>query len=369
MAQRNLPTHVRARAAPARLAALVACLALGSLSSCIATPIPDPPSLDVSRMSLQASRDGSVRLSGEAGAARVGGRALRVSNVREPAIPSRATVLVAEDGSFVARLLGGPADVLYLETIGPRDVYELAVRREGSRVVTADPGGDQDRDGSPDAIDCAPDDATLSGNRCGLASCAMGVDCAVGQDCIDTVCVVAGCARAETCGNGLDDDCDGIADGGCTAPCASSDDCVTGEACISNECTVLPCNVESECGALEQCAVGVCSPEACAGDAECAPGQECSMGVCRPAACAADVDCGPGLVCRAGGCVAPACTTDADCGSAFRCESRACVLATCTDPRPCGMPGAVCAAGQVCVEDVCTEACAMGRVCRLGLCR
>jgi len=47
------------------------------------------------------------------------------------------------------------------------DVFFAAiVIDEAGNISEGDPGPDSDDDGSPDEIDCAPDDATLGGQRC-----------------------------------------------------------------------------------------------------------------------------------------------------------------------------------------------------------
>ena len=342
----NRSTHVRTRAPRRLFESLVAFSLVWVLSGCFATPIPDPPSLDVTRMSLRAAGDGMVRLAGAAGAVRPGSRALRVTNVTDPSTPSRATVLAAADGSFGVSLLGATIDTLYVEGIGVTDDFELAVRREGGRVVAADPGGDRDMDGSPDAIDCAPDDPMLVGGRCGLATCATGMDCAAGQECVDGVCIASMCMRAEVCGNGLDDDCDGLTDGGCSAPCMSSLDCVAGESCVMNVCTATACMLDGDCGAMERCAMGICVASSCATDGECAIGEECLAGACVPAACMTDADCSAELVCQANVCAAPSCMTDGDCAPSYRCTMGTCVLATCASEADCAM-------GQACVMGLC----------------
>jgi hypothetical protein len=55
-------------------------------------------------------------------------------------------------------------------------------------------------------------------------------------------CEVA-CAAIETCGNGVDDDCNGTIDDGCAArQCASSKTCPAGRHCVAGYCT--PCEVD-----------------------------------------------------------------------------------------------------------------------------
>ncbi len=194
---------------------LTALVVSWGLSACLATPIPDPPSLDVARMSLVQASASEVRLSGRAGAVRPGGRALRVTNPSAPMSSASVAIYTAADGSFGATLPGATIDTLFLEGLSDTaDTFEIAVRLEGGTVVGAPGGSDRDVDGSPDVIDCAPDDRTQSGQRCGMA-CATDGDCAAGQICSGGLCTVSTCDVAEICGNGVDDDCDGLNDDGC----------------------------------------------------------------------------------------------------------------------------------------------------------
>lgn len=209
------PTRTNDRPSRALRRTLAALVVGWGLSACLATPIPDPPSLDVTRMSLVQASATEVRISGGAGAVRPGGRALRVTNPAAAMGTSSVAIYTAADGSFGATLAGATADTLYLEGLSDTaDTFELAVRLEGGSVVSTGSGGDRDVDGSPDAIDCAPDDRMQSGQRCG-AACVTDLDCAAGQMCVSGVCTLSMCDVAEICGNAADDDCDGLTDDGC----------------------------------------------------------------------------------------------------------------------------------------------------------
>ncbi len=194
---------------------LAALVVSWGLAACLATPIPDPPSLEVSRMMLVQASASEVRITGSMGAVRPGGRALRVTNPAAPAMTASVAIYTAADGSFGATLAGTTADTLFLEGLSDTaDTFEVAVRLESGSVVSTSAGGDRDLDGSPDMIDCAPDDRMQSGQRCGMA-CATDTDCAAGQICVSGLCTVSMCDVAEICGNGTDDDCDGLTDDGC----------------------------------------------------------------------------------------------------------------------------------------------------------
>jgi len=84
------------------------------------------------------------------------------------------------------------------------------------------------------------------------------------------VCVGAIGPKMEIC-NGLDDDCDGIADD--LAPCPDGTQCVMG-GCFA------PCGTgEFPCPQGYQCDAGFCFPVTC-DDVACDPGQVCQNGIC-----------------------------------------------------------------------------------------
>ncbi len=192
----------------------LALAALGAIAlpACVGTPLPDPPSLTEALVSLSVTPQvDSVRLVGRAGAIRPGGATLRIT------APPRAGILVATsaDGSFGRIVPGAPGDIFYVELVLADEdrfvgAYTAVV---GTAFVGASAGPDGDTDGTPDVIDCAPADPLQAGQRCGGA-CATDADCAAGQTCVAGLCSAsAATCVAETC-NGVDDDCDGIADDG-----------------------------------------------------------------------------------------------------------------------------------------------------------
>ena len=106
----------------------------------------------------------------------------------------------------------------------------------------------------------------------------------------------------ETCGNGLDDDCNGTADDGCG--CAH-DPCVSGGALISgcDPCVTQVCASDTFC----------CSSSwdsLCTGEVSSVCGQVCT-GSCAHTPCSS----GAALVsgCDPGGCVTQVCTSDTFC--------------------------------------------------------
>jgi hypothetical protein len=213
-------------------------LALGS--GCLGTPLPDPPSFSGEGITLRdVAQIGAVRLVGDPATVNPGGLTLRVTT------PPSAGVLVATnaDGSFARILPGAPGDRIFFELIFPdEDRFVGAFMAPfGGRLVPVDPGPDGDDDGSPDLIDCAPTDDAIGGQRCMMTPvvCATDADCLGGQVCSAGACVAATPCRldsdciapslcvamtctgtgaactpaAETC-NGLDDDCNLVADEG-----------------------------------------------------------------------------------------------------------------------------------------------------------
>ena len=211
--------RARTRAASLLGAILLLCALLVAplQAACVATPQPEPPSLDPAAMTLVATGPDTMRATGAAGAVRDAGdaMALRLTIPRSAELGGRIVVPLSREGAFSGELTGMPGEVIFIELIeAGGDRFLLAVSDAGDGVAASPPGGDMDADGSPDAIDCAPSDATLVGRDCPATSCRSDMDCAAGQTCAAGVCTT-GCAPAEICTNGIDDDCNGLIDDGC----------------------------------------------------------------------------------------------------------------------------------------------------------
>ncbi len=210
-------------------------LALVASLGCVGTPLPDPPSARADAMLLVAVPPNGVRLSGADGAidvADLSGASLRVTI---PRLDSRVETSISGAGAFTAELPGALTDTLYLELVDPSgDIFLLAVADGGAMddAVVVVATADRDGDASPDAIDCAPDDAAYGSLAC-PTTCSIDSDCALGQACLAGVCAVL----TEVCGNGLDDDGDGLIDEDCVA-CRTDLECAAGQVCTAGFCAL-----------------------------------------------------------------------------------------------------------------------------------
>ncbi len=201
---------------------------------------------------------------------------------------------------------------------------------EGIPVVTAyrDADGDSFGDDGITIQTCLP--------RRGWASTAC--------DCNDTDASIHPGAT-ETC-NGLDEDCDGLADGSKTCALSPSTHCRTDEdcpapACRDNRCTQdqSVCTTDAECPQLDTCSQAEMLPTGdwyrdADGDGWGVPDGQVS-GVCQPSkvcsgsfdlTCRADIDCPSGQTCQdftvCSGDPSKLCKTSADCESAGSCNRK-----------------------------------------------
>ena len=160
---------------------------------------------------------------------------------------------------------------------------------------------------------CATDAECPAGDYCVAGTCvsppspiacASDADCPAGSACAGGSCV----ASSEICGNGIDDDLDGLVDEGCAGlPCAADVDCAAGEVCISGLCTVGGTDADgdgyatgSDCDDADA-TIHPGAVEACNGTDDDCDGSV-DEGCAPPIACASDADCAAGQVCVSGGC-------------------------------------------------------------------
>lgn len=181
-------------------------------------------------------------------------------------------------------------------------------------------------------------------------------------------------AGTEIC-NGLDDDCDGIADDG--------ELCAAGEVCDGGSC-VRQCKDEFGCRLGLECNdAGYCVEEGC-GSVTCDAGEACHAGecvgpcdsifcpgaqVCRVGRCVDPCDgitCEGDRVCDGGVCVPTCdclpCSGGLACGGAGTCVDAACVDVDCS-----ATPGTLCVEGT-CVDACIGALCPSGQHCEVGAC-
>lgn len=155
------------------------CFAALCIAGCVTTPLPIPPTLTVDVDQIELSNDdrGGVSIVGSPGAIDPGSVDVRMTSSSEidSVEPELDEFAVGEDGSFQTWLRGDPTNIFFIEHLWTNeDIFVTAIVGFSEvdtpdppyETITADPGADSDGDGSPDAIDCAPLDETLSGRRC-----------------------------------------------------------------------------------------------------------------------------------------------------------------------------------------------------------
>ena len=221
---------------------------------------------------------------------------------------------------------------------------------------------------------CVASEDCAKGEYCSLepfCPCPPGSDPACMAPCLlvgtcRPMCEILDPFPYEVCGDGIDNDCNGLVDEGCD--CASDADCPAGTWCdvynpAGADCAPIPdgsCNGDNDCKDGQVCnppevcpgcagcpCFGTCVDEpppggCCKADADCPAGASCVGTVCKPApapgACWTDGDCVDGALCKD----AFVCPCGALCGPLPD------KLGTCAyDFPPCGGDGS-CAAGGVC---------------------
>ncbi|UJR85802.1 hypothetical protein [Sandaracinus amylolyticus] len=186
------------------------------IAGCVATPLPDPPSANPEAITIRESQPEQLTVTGTDGAIHPGEMRLRITNLTTAERGGRIEVAVTPSGAFDATLPGTLTDTLYLEQVeamGGGTFIAALVSSGGTAVMSIEPGPDTDGDGSPDLVDCAPNDEMLASRECAPgAPCDGPEDCGGGEVCVGGVCRAGGCAAADICGNEIDDDCNGIVD-------------------------------------------------------------------------------------------------------------------------------------------------------------
>ncbi|HZX00648.1 MAG TPA: MopE-related protein [Bacilli bacterium] len=192
--------------------------------------------------------------------------------------------------------------------------------------------------------------------------CATDADCQSGQVCTNGACVDPACQpQAEVC-DGLDNDCNGVADDGCNQPqvCMTDADCQPGQACdlMTSTCFDLNCQPQPEvCDAVDNNCNGVvdenCNPPNCQPQPEVCDGldNDCNGLVdenCGPQPCMTDADCPMCLLCdpMTWTCFYPDCQPQPEVCDGLDNDCNGLVDENC-NPQPC-MVDAECPMGQFC---------------------
>jgi hypothetical protein len=153
-----------------RMKRLLPVLWLHVLAACVATPLPQPPSYELDVDAIDVSESGAVTFDGGPGALTPGSVELRITPgpLDSDPVLELGSGLVDADGSFTISVISPLENVYYFEVITANDdIFVGAVGVDASgNASEVDSGGDIDGDGSPDVIDCAPNDPELRGQRC-----------------------------------------------------------------------------------------------------------------------------------------------------------------------------------------------------------
>ncbi|MBI3183062.1 MAG: hypothetical protein HYZ28_13070 [Myxococcales bacterium] len=142
---------------------------------------------------------------------------------------------------------------------------------------------------------CAPAGGSCTQQVC----CSSAYPCPSGQACVNGACQPSCTPSAEVC-DGVDNDCDGQVDEGCTMQCGPGTACPAGHVCLNGQCT--PCSSGGYCptdGGSNTTDGG--SSATCGGSAACATGQVCLNGKCHYS-CSAGSACPNGQQCYQGIC-------------------------------------------------------------------
>ncbi len=179
-------------------------LILGVLASvtCVASPLPYPPSINAELLELKESAPGTLTLVGEPGAVHPGDLRMRIRNVSRPTLP--AEIRAAANGSFQANLRGILIDTVRIDILEERWTTIAHVAASGVEVQLVLPPPDEDGDGYERSAECDDSDSSRYP------------------------------ASAELC-DGIDNDCDGSTDEPPACSCSITEECDDGLFCNGEE--------------------------------------------------------------------------------------------------------------------------------------
>jgi hypothetical protein len=250
---------------------------------------------------------------------------------------------------------------------------------------------------------CTQDSCTALGtcqsvNVSNNTQCNDGLDCTSNDICTDGIC--SGTPGIEspgagTCGNGVDDDCDGLVDGN-DPDCGGEicDDGIDNDGDLLTDCADLPdCPAGTACqDDGNPCTDNTCSLAICVSTNDnsnsCSDGNDCTDDVCNNGVCNSSNDnsnsCSDADLCTIDSCTDGSCNSvPIACDDSNECTNSFCVAGSCqhqpiANNTPCTDDGNVCT-DDMCQNGICShtfntascddgDACSSDDVCNLGQC-